>query len=196
MISRVADTIAVGARRRLLRHRVRCAGVPGRAHPPAPASEDELQQPGLVQPGRRQRASLRSRRASSTASRTRWSRSSRSPRPRACSSSTAAARAPTCPPSALLDRVAGRRRHRERTGVVHEGLRRLRRRHQERRHHPSRRQDGHPQRRSSRRRGVHHLQGERGAQGVGADRGRLRQFLHRRGIRARSSSRTATTRCA
>ena len=83
----------------------------------------------------------------------------------------------------LGDRVARRRRHRERAGLLHEGLRRLRRRHQERWHHPSRRQDGHPQRRPSRRRGVHHLQGERGAQGVGAHRGRLRQRLHRRGVR-------------
>ena len=77
------------------------------------------------------------------------------------------------------ERVARRRRHRERARVLHEGLRRVRRRHQERWHHTSRRQDGHPQRRPSRRRGVHHLQGERGAQGVGAHRGRLRQRLHR-----------------
>ena len=82
----------------------------------------------------------------------------------------------------LGDGVARRRRHRQRTGVLHEGLRRLRRRHQERWHHAPRREDGHPQRRPSRRRGVHHLQGERGAQGVGAHRGRLRQLVHRRGV--------------
>ena len=78
---------------------------------------------------------------------------------------------------------ARRRRHRERTGLLHEGVRRVRRRHQERWHHPSRREDGHPQRRPSRRRGLHHLQGERGAQGVDAHRGRLRQLVHRRGVR-------------
>src|ERR1035441_9069257 len=43
MISRVAETFWNAGR----------PGVPGRAHPPAAASEDELQQPGVVQPRRR-----------------------------------------------------------------------------------------------------------------------------------------------
>ncbi len=90
----------------------------------------------------------------------------------------------------------GGRRHRQRPGVLHEGVRRLRRRHQERRHHASRRQDGHPQRRPPRRRGVHHLQGQRGAQGLGAHRGRLRLAPSPARRTRRSSSRTATTRCA
>ena len=38
--------------------------------------------------------------------------------------------------------------------------------HQERRHHPPRSEDGHPRRRPSRRRGVHLVQGEGGAQGA------------------------------
>ena len=74
-------------------------------------------------------------------------RSSRWPRPRACSSSTAPARAPTSPPIRSSQGAARGRRHRLRPGLLHEGLRRLRRRHQERRQDPPRGEDGHPQRR-------------------------------------------------
>ncbi len=45
---------------------------------------------------------------------------------------------------ALVARAAGGRRHGLRPGLVHEGLRRLRRRHQERRQDAPRRQDGDP----------------------------------------------------
>ena len=74
-----------------------------------------------------------------------------------------------------------RRRHRQRSAVLHEGLRRLCRRHQERRQDAARRQDGHPQHRPSRHRGVHRLQGRRGGQGLGADAGRLRRLDARLG---------------
>ena len=46
---------------------------------------------------------------------------------------------------------------------------------QERRHNPPRGQDGHPQRRPSRRPRLHRLQGQRGEEGLGADRAGLRR---------------------
>ena len=54
-----------------------------------------------------------------------------------------------------------RRRHRLRPAQLHARLRRLRRRHQVRRQDPPRRQDGHPQRRPSRHRRLHRVQGRR-----------------------------------
>src|SRR3989338_7860448 len=69
----------------------------------------------------------------------------------------------------LGEGAPGRRRHRLRAGVVHEGVRRLRRRHQERRQDPPRRQDGDPQHRSPRHRRVHQVQAGGGEEGVGAD---------------------------
>ena len=70
-------------------------------------------------------------------------------------------------------------------GLLHEGLRRLRRRHQERRQDPAGGQDGHPGRRPPGHRGVHPLQGGRGAQGLGPDRRGLRGRLQRRRRRLR-----------
>ena len=81
-------------------------------------------------------------------------------------------------------RPARRRRHplgrrpRLRSAQLHEGLRRLRRRHQVRRQDPPRRQDGDPQRRSSRHRKLHLVQGQGREEGPHADRSRLR-FLAR-----------------
>ncbi len=83
---------------------------------------------------------------------------------------------------ALEPRAAVRRRPGLRPGLLHARLRRLRRRHQVRRQDPPRRQDGHPQRRPSRHRGIHRLQGERGEEGLGPDRRRLRRLLRRRGL--------------
>ena len=77
-----------------------------------------------------------------------------------------------------------RRRRGQRPGLIHEGLRRLRRRDQVRRQDATRREDGDPQRRAPGRRGVHRLQAERGEEGLGADRRRLRRELQRRrGVR-------------
>ena len=61
-------------------------------------------------------------------------------------------------------------------------LRRLRRRHQVGRQDPPRGQDGHPERRSPRRRGVHLVQGQGREEGLGADRRGLRRFVRRRGV--------------
>ena len=66
------------------------------------------------------------------------------------------------------------RRHRQRPGELHARRRRVGGHDQERRQDPPRRQDGHPQRRPPRRRGVHLVQGHRGAQGARAARRRLR----------------------
>ena len=75
------------------------------------------------------------------------------------------------------------RRHRQRPGQLHEGLRRLRRRGQVGRQDPPRGQDGHPRRRPSGRPRLHRLQGQRGEEGLGADRAGLRRLLHGRGLR-------------
>ena len=71
-------------------------------------------------------------------------------------------------PHPLVGRAAQGRRHRLRPGQLHAGRRRLGRHHQVRRQDPPRRQDGHPRRRPSRHRGLHLVQGARGAQGPGA----------------------------
>ena len=77
-------------------------------------------------------------------------------------------------PHPQLGRAAQGRRHRLGPGQLHAGRRRLGRHHQVGRQDPPRRQDGHPRRRPPRRRGVHLVQGARGAQGPGAARRRLR----------------------
>ena len=95
----------------------------------------------------------------------------------------------------LLARAPRRRRHRLRPGLVHARLRLIRRRDQVGRQDPPRREDGHPQRRPSRHRRLHRVEGERREEGVGADRGRLRRRAStRRAARTtRCSSRTPTT---
>ena len=70
-------------------------------------------------------------------------------------------------------------------GLLHEGLRRLRRRREVGRQDPPRGQDGDPRRRPSGRPRVHRFEGARRAEGLGADRSRLRPELHGRGLRLR-----------
>ena len=79
-------------------------------------------------------------------------------------------------------RAAGRWRHGVGPGVVHEGVRRVCRRHQVGRQDPARGEDGHPQRRSSRHRRLHQLQGRGREEGVGAHRRRIRRLVHRPGV--------------
>ena len=81
--------------------------------------------------------------------------------------------------AAVLAGVAGRRRHRLGSGLVHEGLRRVRRRDQVGREDPARGEDGDPQRRSPRRRRLHQVQGRGGEEGLGADRRGLRRLVRR-----------------
>ena len=69
--------------------------------------------------------------------------------------------------------------------VGHARLRCVRRRDQERRQDAARRQDGDPERRPPGHRRLHRLQGDRGEEGVGADRCRLRRRLQRRRRRVR-----------
>ena len=83
----------------------------------------------------------------------------------------------------LVEGAARRRRHRLGPGLVHEGLRRLRRRHQVGRQDAPRREDGDPQRRAPRHPRIHQLQGRGREEGVGADRRRLRRLVHRHGLR-------------
>ena len=82
----------------------------------------------------------------------------------------------------LVEGTAGRRRHGLGPGVVHEGLRRVCRRHQVGRQDTPRGQDGDPQRRASRHRRIHQLQGRGREEGLGADRRRLRRLVHRDGV--------------
>ncbi len=65
----------------------------------------------------------------------------------------------------LVARAAQGRRHGVGPGQLHARRRRLGRHDQVRRQDPPRRQDGHPRRRPPRRRGLHLVQGDRGAQG-------------------------------
>ena len=95
----------------------------------------------------------------------------------------------------LLEGVARRRRHRQRPGELHARRRRQRRHDQVRRQDPPRREDGDPERRPPRRRGLHLVQGQRGAEGARPARRRVRHGPRRQGQRARSSTRTRTTRC-
>ena len=73
------------------------------------------------------------------------------------------------------------RRHRVRAGELHAGRRRVGRHDQVRGQDPAGGQDGHPQRRPPRRRGLHLVQGGRGAQGPGPARQRVRHGPRRQG---------------
>ena len=86
-------------------------GVQGRADPPPRPPEDgaSTRRSGSTSASRRSRSAGP---ASSTRSRTRWPRSWTSPRPRPCSSSSARARAATCPHPGLEQGEDDRRRHR------------------------------------------------------------------------------------
>jgi ribonucleoside-diphosphate reductase alpha chain len=93
------------------------------------------------------------------------------PRPRACSSSTAAGgQQPVHPAQQPARRCSVGRWRGQRPRQLHARLRRLRRRHQVGRQDPPRGQDGDPERRASGHRGVHRLQGQRGKEGLGPHR--------------------------
>ena len=160
-------------------------GVQRRAevHPRHPAGR--LQQPGVVQHRRRRRAAAGRRRASSSPSTTRWTRSSTGTARRASSSRAAPAPASTCRRSAPAPSccngggtasgpVSFMRGADASAGTI-----------KSRRQDPPRRQDGHPRRRPPRRRGVHLVQGQGGAQGARAARRRLRHGPRRRPTRSR-----------
>ena len=80
-------------------------------------------------------------------------------------------------------------------GVVHAWRRRLGGHDQVGRQDPSRRQDGHPQRRPPRHRGLHLVQGPRGAQGRVPCATPGSTWTSTGPTRSRSSTRTPTTRC-
>ncbi len=83
----------------------------------------------------------------------------------------------------LLEGVARRRRHRQRPRELHARRRRIGRHDQVRRQDPPRREDGDPERRPPRRRGLHLVQGQRGAEGARAARRRVRHGPRRQGQR-------------
>ena len=143
--------------------------------------EGGLQLAGVVQHRRGRRAPAGARPASSWPSTTRWTRSSTGTSRRARSSRAARARASTSRRIRSSARAAQGRRHRLGPGELHARRRRLGRHHQVGRQDPAGRQDGHPQRRPPRHRGVHLVQGHRGAQGPGAARRRVRHGPRRQG---------------
>ncbi len=85
-------------------------------------------------------------------------------------------------------RAALRRRYLLRPDELPQDFRPRGRGDQERRHYPPRRQDGRGRYRSSRHREVHRLEGRRGEEGRGVDRGRLFERFQRRGLRHRLRS--------
>ena len=196
MIGRVAGTIAGWGREggyfasRRGRRRLRGGADP---HPAPP--EGSLQQPGLVQ--RRLRGAARSARpASSSASRTRWSRSSTgTPRKgmifRGGSGS-----------GINLSNIRSSKEHLSKGGLasgpvsLHARRRRLGRHDQVRRQDPARGEDGRARRRPPGHRGLHLVQGARGGEGGRAARRRLRHAPRLRSASRRSSTRTRTTRSA
>ncbi len=163
----------VGPARRLLRRRRRGRGLPGRAevHPRAPAGG--LQFPRVVQHRRARRATAGQRLLHPRRRRHDGLDPQLVPGRRGHLQGGLGVRGqPVEDP--LVEGAPEGRRHRFGPGELHAGGRRLRRHHQVGRQDPSRRQDGHPQRRPPRRRGVHLVQGARGAQGPRPRRGRLR----------------------
>ena len=95
----------------------------------------------------------------------------------------------------LVVRAPEGRRHRQRPGELHARRRRVGRHDQERRQDPPRRQDGHPQRRPPRRRGVHLVQGHRGAARPARCATPASTWTSTARTPTRSSTRTPTTRC-
>ena len=182
LIGRVVDTITTWARgAAVLRQRRRSAGVQRRSEASAGVSEGGVQQPGLVQRRVREAPAVLG-----LLHQLRAGHDGVDPRPGEDRRHAVQVRVghrlePVEHP--LGEGAAGGRRHRLGAGVVHEGLRRVRRRHQVGRQDPARREDGDPQRRPPRRRGVHQLQGRGREEGVGADRRRLRRLVHRPGLR-------------
>ena len=184
----------VGRRGRLLRRRRRGRRLQRRAQAPAGHPEGGLQQPRVVQHRRQGRAPAGERVLHPLGRRHAWTRSSTGTERRASSSRAARAPASTCPASARRSSCCKGGGTASGPGQLHAGRRRLGRHDQVGRQDPARRQDGHPRRRPPRHRGVHLVQGARGAQGPGARAGRLRHGPRRPRQPLASSTRTPTTR--
>ena len=169
----------VGHRGRVLRRRRRGRGVQRRAevHPRHPAGG--VQQPGVVQHRRQGRAAAGER----VLHPRRRRHDERDPQlvPRGRRDLQGRLGLGHQPVEDPLERRAARgRRHRVGSGELHARRRRVGGHDQVGRQDPTGGEDGHPQRRPSRRRGVHLVQGQRGAQGAGAARRRLRHGPRRR----------------
>ena len=195
MIGRVVDTIGGWGRDgRLLRDRRRGRHLRGRAEGDPRQPARELQLPGLVQRRLRGEAAVLGllhpldRRLDGLDPRLDPPRGRHLPR------RLGLRRQPL--QAALLEGAAVEGRLRLRPRVVHARRRRVRRHDQVRRQDAARGQDGHPRRRPPGHRGVHLVQGARGAEGARARGGRLRHVARLAPTGARSSTRTRTTRCA
>ena len=167
----------------LLRQRRGPAHLPGRADPPARPPEDELQLAGLVQRRHRGEAAVLGLLHQLGAGLDVVDHGPRQDRGHALQVRLGRGQQPLHDPQ--LQGKDVRRRHRERPRLIHEGLRRLRRRREVGWQDPSRGQDGHPRCRPSRRPRVHRLEAQRGEEGLGPHRAGLRPLLHRRGLRER-----------
>ena len=165
----------LGRRGRLLRRRRRVRRVHRRAEVHARHPAGGVQQPGVVQHRRRGRSAAGGRRASSSRSTTRWTRSSTGTARRGSSSRAAPAPAPTCRTSARAPKellngggtasgpVSFMRGADASAGTIKSGGKTRR---------AAKMVD--PRRRPPGRRGVHLVQGRRGAQGPRPARRRLR----------------------
>ena len=182
LIGRVVDTITAWAQQaELLRVRRGAVGVQRRSEAPARRAEGRLQQPGVVQLRLREGAAVLGLLHQLRRRHDGVDPHAGQDRGHALQVRLRHGQQPVGDP--LVEGAAGRRRHGLGSGVVHEGLRRVRRRHQVGRQDAPRGEDGHPQRRASGHRRVHQLQGRRREEGVGADRRRLRRLVHRHGVR-------------
>ena len=165
----------LGDQGRLLRDERRPRRLPRRAHAPAAAPEAELQLAGVVQHGRRGEAAVLGLLHQLGRGLHGFDHGPGQDRGHALQVRLGHRDQLLGPAQPGSCTAAGG----ERSGQLHEGLRRLRRRDQERRQDPPRGQDGDPRRRPSRHRGVHRVQGQRREEGLGADRRRLRRQLPR-----------------
>ena len=171
----------LGPQGRLLRRRRGGRGLPRRAQVPDHPPEGGVQLAGVVQHRRGRACPSRRRPASSSPSTTRWTPSSTGTSRRA--SSSRAARAPGINLSRIRSSQEGLKGGGTASGPVSfmRGADASAGTIKSRRQDPPGGQDGHPRRRPPRHRGLHLVQGHRGAQGPGAARRRLRHGPRRQG---------------
>ena len=182
VIDRVVDTITAVGRRAAAtssttpRPRRSATSSSTSSSPSGPRSTGRCGSTSACRACRSRRA-----RASSSPSTTRWTRSSTGTARRAIDlQGRLGRRASTCRSIRSSQGAPEGRRHGVRPGQLHARRRRVGRHDQVGRQDPARRQDGHPRRRPPRHRGVHLVQGDRGAQGARAARRRLRHGPRRR----------------
>ena len=172
LIDRVVNTIAAWAEtQHYFATDEDLAGLQGRADPPDRPPEDGVQLAGLVQRRHRAEAAVLGLLHQLGPGHDVLDHGPRQDRGDALQVRLGRGQQPLPHPLAPSEKMAGGGTA-SRPRLLHEGLRRLRRRREVGRQDPPRGQDGHPRRRPSGRPRVHRLEGARGAEGLGADRGR------------------------